>query len=46
MMGKMIHPNIIDYYIINCAKPSIIKSKFVTKSISASLKNIVYNTLR
>ena len=24
MMGKMMYPNIIDYYIINCAIPSII----------------------
>ena len=46
MMEKMMDPIIIDYYIINCAKASIIKSKFVTESISASLKKIVYNTLR
>ena len=45
-MRKMMDPNIIDYHIINCAKPSIIKSKVVTKSILASLKKIVYNTLR
>ena len=35
MIEKMMDPNIIDYYIINCAIPS--QSKIVTKSILASL---------
>ena len=34
MIEKMMDPNIIDYYIINCAIPSIIT---ITKSILASL---------
>ena len=35
MIEKMMDPNIIDYYVINCAIPS--QSKIVTKSILASL---------
>ena len=37
-MEKIMDPNIIDYYIINYAKPSIITiENLVTKSILASL---------
>ena len=37
MIEKMMDPNIIDYYVINCAIPSIITiEKIVTKSILAS----------
>ena len=32
---KMMDPNIIDYYLINCAVPSLITMKIVTKSILA-----------
>ena len=36
MIEKMMDPNIIEIYIINCAIPSIITTKIVTKSILAS----------
>ena len=38
MIEKMMDPNIIDYYIINCAIPS----KIVTKSILASLVHTLF----
>ena len=46
MIEKMMDLNIVDYYIINCAIPSIITIKNVTKLILASLDlRVVYSKI-